>query len=151
NPTTANIYTTLGQFAFWKVATRLSYRAEIFAGAAQLIVDALGTDQVPAVRALVAEVIAYAATLRGMMTAAVERAKPTESGVILPDHVFVTAGRLHSIEAYPKIMQILRELSGQGLIGRIPRATWERPDLGPILDEYLPGHKLSARDKNRLF
>jgi len=151
NRTTANIYTTLGQFAFWKVATRLSYRAEIFAGAAQLIVDALGTDQIPAVRALVAEVIAYATTLRGMMTAAVERAKPTASGVMLPDHVFVTAGRLHSIEAYPRIMQILRELSGQGLIGRVPKATWERPDIGPVLDEYLPGHKLSARDKNRLF
>lgn len=151
NRTTADIYNTLGQFAFWKIATRLSYRAEIFAGAAQLIVDSLGTDNIPAVRALVAEVISYAATLRGLMTAAVERAKPTESGVMLPDHVFVTAGRLHSIESYPRIVQILRELSGQGLIGRVPKATWERPDLAPLLDEYLPGHKLAARDKNRLF
>jgi 4-hydroxyphenylacetate 3-monooxygenase len=151
NKTTADIYNILGQFAFWKIATRLSYRAEIFAGAAQMIVDALGTDHIPAVRALVSEVIHYAATLRGMMTAAVERAKPTESGVMLPDHVFVTAGRLHSIEAYPRIMQILRELSGQGLIGRVPQATWERADIGPLLDEYLPGHKLNARDKNRLF
>ncbi len=151
NRTTADIYNILGQFAFWKVATRLSYRAELFAGAAQLIVDALGTDQIPAVRAMVTEVIAYAATLRGMMTAAVERAKPTESGVMLPDHVFVTAGRLHSIEAYPRIMQLLRDLSGQGLISRVPRATWERSDIGSLLDEYLPGHKFSARDKNRLF
>ena len=151
NPKIATIYNTLGQFAFWKIATRLSYRAEIFAGTAQLIVDALGTDHIPAVRALVAEVIHYAATLRGMMTAAVECAQPTESGVMLPDHVFVTAGRLHSIEAYPRIMQILRELSGQGLIGRVPQATWDRPEIGPLLDEYLPGHKLSARDKNRLF
>jgi 4-hydroxyphenylacetate 3-monooxygenase len=100
---------------------------------------------------MVAEVIAYAATLRGMMTAAVERAKPTESGVMLPDHLFVTAGRLLSIEAYPRITQILRELSGQGLIGRVPRATWERTDIGPLLDEYLPGNNMSARNKNRLF
>jgi aromatic ring hydroxylase len=151
NQTTADIYTTLGQFAFWKIATRLSYRAEIFAGTAQLIVDALGTDHIPAVRALVAEVIAYAATLRSMMTAAIERAKPTDSGVVLPDHVFVTASRLHGIESYPRIMQILRELSGQGLVGRVPRATWERDDIGAVLDQYLPGHKIAARDKNRLF
>jgi 4-hydroxyphenylacetate 3-monooxygenase len=151
NKATAEIYNILGQFAFWKIATRLSYRAEIFAGAAQLIVDALGTDQIPAVRALVSEVIHYAATLRGLMTAAVERAKPTESGVMLPDHVFVTAGRLHSIDSYPRIMQILRELSGQGLIGRVPQATWDRPDIGPLLDDYLPGYKLDARNKNRLF
>lgn len=151
NKATAGIYNILGQFAFWKIATRLSYRAEIFAGTAQLIVDALGTDNIPAVRALVAEVISYAATLRGMMTAAIERAKPTESGVMLPDHVFVTAGRLHSIEAYPRVTQILRELSGQGLVGRVPRATWERADVGPLLDAYLPGHQFGARDKNRLF
>lgn len=151
NRTTADIYNTLGQFAFWKICTRLSYRAEVFAGAAQLIVDALGTDNIPAVRALVAEVISYAATLRGLMTAAVERARSTDSGVMLPDHVFVTAGRLHSIDSYPRIIQMLRELSGQGLIGRVPRATWERPDLAPLLDQYLPGHKLAARDKNRLF
>ena len=56
-----------------------------------------------------------------------------------------------SIEAYPRITQILRELSGQGLIGRVPRATWERADIGPLLDEYLPGNNISARNKNRLF
>jgi 4-hydroxyphenylacetate 3-monooxygenase len=48
-------------------------------------------------------------------------------------------------------MQILRELSGQGLIGRVPQATWDRPDFGPLLDAYLPGHKLDGRNKNRLF
>jgi 4-hydroxyphenylacetate 3-monooxygenase len=106
NKTLGQIYTTLGQFAFWKIASRLAYRGEIFAGAAQLIVDALGTDHVPAVRAMVAEVISYAAILRGMITATVETAQPTESGVMLPDHSFVTAGRLHAIEHYPRIMQI---------------------------------------------
>jgi 4-hydroxyphenylacetate 3-monooxygenase len=151
NKTLGQIYTTLGQFAFWKIANRLAYRGEIFAGAAQLIVDALGTDHVPAVRAMVAEVISYAAILRGMMTAAVETAQPTESGVMLPNHSFVTAGRLHAIEHYPRIMQILRDLSGQGLIGRVPQAAWEREDLGDLLDTYLPGYRLDAREKNRLF
>ncbi|WP_439815984.1 4-hydroxyphenylacetate 3-hydroxylase N-terminal domain-containing protein [Zavarzinia sp. CC-PAN008] len=151
NRMTPQIYTTLGQFAFWKIGTRLSYRAELFAAAAQLIVDALGTDQVPAVRAMVADVIAYAVQLRGLMTLAMEKGSFTDSGVMLPHHTYVTAGRLLSIEQLPRIMQTLRELSGQGLISRVPRATWERADLGPLLDEYLPGHKLHARDKNRLF
>ena len=151
NKTLGQIYTTLGQFAFWKIANRLAYRAEIFAGTAQMIVDALGTDHIPAVRAMVAEVISYAAILRGMMTAAVETAQPTESGVMLPNHSFVTAGRLHAIEHYPRIMQILRDLSGQGLIGRVPQATWERSDIGALLDEYLPGHRLNAREKNTFF
>jgi len=151
NRATRDIYTTLGQFAFWKIASRLSYRAEIFAGVAQLIVDALGTDHIPAVRATVAEVAAYALTARGLMEASIERAKPTESGVMLPDPGYVTAGRLYAIEQLPRVMQQLRDLSGQGLIGRVPRSSWEREDVGPLLDAYLPGNKLSARDKNRLF
>ncbi len=48
-------------------------------------------------------------------------------------------------------MQILRDLSGQGLIGRVPQAAWERKDLGGLLDTYLPGYRLDARGKNRLF
>ena len=54
NPKISNIYTTLGRFAFWKIICRLSYRAELFAATAQLIVNALGTDHIPAVRAMVA-------------------------------------------------------------------------------------------------
>ncbi len=151
NPVTADIYNVLGQFAFFKIATRLSYRAEIFAGTAQMIVDALGTDHIQPVRALVAEVCQYAALLRGMMVAAIEQAQPTESGVMLPNHACVTAGRLLSIEHYPRIMQHLRELSGQGLMSRVPSKTWERADVGSLLDAYLPGHGYSAREKNRFF
>ncbi|MEI2776029.1 MAG: 4-hydroxyphenylacetate 3-hydroxylase N-terminal domain-containing protein [Tetrasphaera sp.] len=151
NAATVNSYTTLGQFAFWKIANRLSYRAEIFAGAAQMIVDALGTDHIPAVRQMVAEVVQYSAILRGMMQAAVENCAPTESGVMLPNHGYVTAGRLFSIEHYPRIMQTLRDLSGQGLIGRVPRETWERADVKGMLDEYLPGYRMDAWTKNKLF
>ena len=151
NPATAGAYNLLGQFAFWKIATRLSYRAEIFAGAAQMIVNALGTDHVPAVRQMVAEVIQYSAVLRGMMSWAVENCSLTESGVMLPNHGIVTAGRLFSIEHYPRIMQTLRDLSGQGLIGRVPRETWERADVKGMLDEYLPGYTMNAWDKNKLF
>lgn len=151
NPNISNIYTTLGRFAFWKIICRLSYRAELFAATAQLIVNALGTDHIPAVRAMVAEVIHYAKIVRACVLASIEHAAPTPSGVLIPDASMVTAGRLHAIENYPRIMQLLRDLSGQGLISRVPESSWNRADVGAMLDEFLPGHLLSARDKNRLF
>lgn len=151
NPVTSDIYNVLGRFSFFKIATRLSYRAEIFAGTAQMIVDALGTDHIQPVRALVAEVCQYAALLRGMMAAAIEESESTESGVMLPNHACVTAGRLLSIEQYPRIVQNLRELSGQGLISRVPAKTWDRADIGGLLDAYLPGNGYTAREKNRFF
>ena len=57
----------------------------------------------------------------------------------------MTAGRLHVIEQYPKIMQVLRELSGQGLIYRVPESTWVRSDVSAMLNEFLPGHNRLAR------
>ena len=151
NPNISNIYTTLGRFAFWKIICRLSYRAELFAATAQLIVNALGTDHIPAVRAMVAEVIHYAKIIRACVLASIEHAAPTPSGVLIPDASLVTAGRLHAIEHYPRVMQQLRDLSGQGLISRVPESTWDRADVGAMLDEFLPGHLLNAREKNRLF
>ena len=100
---------------------------------------------------MVAEVIHYAKIVRACVLASIEHAAPTPSGVLIPDASMVTAGRLHAIENYPRIMQLLRDLSGQGLISRVPESSWNRADVGAMLDEFLPGHLLSARDKNRLF
>jgi 4-hydroxyphenylacetate 3-monooxygenase len=63
----------------------------------------------------------------------------------------ITAGRLHSLVHYPRIMQSLRDISGQGLISRFPDSTWQREGLRDQLEEFLGGHEVSARDKNRLF
>ena len=151
NRNIASIYTTLGRFAFWKIVCRLSHRAELFAATAQMIVNALGTDHIPAVRAMVADVIHYARLIRACVLASVEQAAPTPSGVLIPEASLVTAGRLYAIEQYPKIMQVLRDLSGQGLISRVPESTWERSDVSAMLDDFLPGHDVNARDKNKLF
>ena len=151
NPKISNIYTTLGRFAFWKIICRLSYRAELFAATARMIVNALGTDHIPAVRAMVADVIHYAKLIRACVVASIDHATLTPSGVLIPDAGLVTAGRLHAIEQYPRVMQTLRDLCGQGLISRVPESTWARADVGAMLDEFLPGHSLNARDKNRLF
>jgi 4-hydroxyphenylacetate 3-monooxygenase len=62
----------------------------------------------------------------------------------------LTAGRLHSIQEYPRIIHVLQELCGQGLVMRFQRADFENPEIGPLLDELLPGREISARDKNRL-
>lgn len=85
------------------------------------------------------------------MSWAVENASLTENGVMLPNHGFVTAGRLFSIEHYPRILQTLRDLSGQGLIGRVPRETWERSDVKGMLAEYLPDYTMDAWEKNKFF
>jgi aromatic ring hydroxylase len=151
NAETLKLYLEVGALALWHVLARLARRAEIFAATAQMIVDVLGTERIPPVRAAVADVMAYAATLKAFIIAAEAQATLTPSGVCVPDPALITAGRLHSIVHYPQVMQTLRDLSGQGLISRFTQADFEREDLAAHLDEFLPGHGIDARGKNRFF
>jgi 4-hydroxyphenylacetate 3-monooxygenase len=137
-------------WAHWQILTRLWVKSQIFLGAGRLVVEALGTSHIPAVRAMIAELIQYEQTLRAFLFAAEAAAVPAASGTMLPDVNLTTSGRLHAINAYPQIIHILQELCGQGLVMRFPKAAFDDPEIGAKLAELLPGYGISAADKNRL-
>jgi aromatic ring hydroxylase len=137
-------------FAMWHILTRLSYRAEIFAGTAQVITEILGREGVPGVRRSVAEIQLYAETLKAFSVAAIAESQ-SWNGVEVPHPGLVSAGRLHSILNYGQVVGLLQDLCGQGLISRWPEKIWEHPEFGPRLEELLPGVGVSAREKNRFF
>lgn len=150
NTTLLGLYRESCALCHWHILSRLMYRAEIFLGAAQSIVDVLGTDSFQGVRDAVAEVISYSASLKAHVLAAEEEAE-LWNGVLVPSTELITAGRLQSITHYPRIMHILRDISGQGLISRFTSSVWDHPEIGSILEEYLPGAGVTAREKNLLF
>jgi 4-hydroxyphenylacetate 3-monooxygenase len=150
DPSLLKLYGPVTVWAHWHILTRLWVKAEIFVGTARLIVDALGTAKFPQVRGYVADLIQYAQSLRAFVLAAENMATLTEGGVMAPEVSLLTAGRLYSIEHYPRIIHILQELCGQGLVMRFQKADFDHPEIGPLLDELLPGNNISARDKNRL-
>ena len=136
--------------ALWHILARLAVRAQIFAGCAQAIVDILGTEGNQGVRNSVTEVILYAAATRSFVLASIEEAVDW-NGVITPHPATVTAGRLYSIENYPRIQYLLKDLCGQGIVSRFPSAVWDHPEFAEKLEEFLPGTGVTAREKNRFF
>jgi len=149
-PALGNLYGPVTVWAHWHILTRLWVKAKIIAGAGQAIVDALGTGPVAAVRAMVGDLIEFEEALKAFVIAAENLAAPAESGILAPDVNLLTAGRLYGIKEYPRIIHTLQELCGQGLVMRFPKAAFDDPDLGPRLAELLPGHGITAADKNRL-
>jgi len=137
-------------YVLWHIMTRLAYRAQIFAGTAQVVTEILGTEKIPGVRRAVAEITMYAQTLRAYSVAAIAESE-TWNGVEVPNPGLVSAGRLHSILNYHRIIYMIQDLCGQGLISRWSEKIWDHPEFGPKLEAYLPGHGVSAREKNRLF
>lgn len=150
DPELLKLYGPVILWVHWHILIRLWTKAEIFVGAAQLAVDALGTHAFPQVRAYVADLIEYAETLKAFVLAAESAARPTEDGIMAPDVGLITAGRLHSIEHYPRIIHTLQELCGQGLVMRFTRADFDNADVGELLERILPGRGVDARDKTRL-
>lgn len=150
DPAMLGLYHELGALALWHILARLAYKAEIFSGTAQVIVEVLGTENIPQVRDEVAEITAYATALMAYVLAAEDTAQPA-NGVLVPNERYVTAGRLHSVEGYPRVMQLLRDISGQGLISRFTTEQFSAGAIGEMLREFLPGTGVSAEAKNRLF
>ncbi|MEE6179405.1 4-hydroxyphenylacetate 3-hydroxylase N-terminal domain-containing protein [Mycobacterium sp. 050134] len=137
-------------FSLWSIMTRLAFRAEIFAGVAQVITEILGTDKVPGVQNAVADVTLYAQTLKAYALATIHESVEW-NGVQVPNPGLVTAGRLYSIENYPRITYQVQDLCGQALIARWPEKVWDHPEFGPRMDEYFPGTGVTAREKNTFF
>jgi len=150
DPSAMQYYGPVCVFAHWHVLTRLAVKAELFVGAGQLVLDVLGTGHIPAVQGMLGELIEYAQTLRAFITAAEAMAKPTEGDVMAPDVGMLTAGRLHSITNYPRIIHTLQELCGQGLVMRFGKAAFDNPEIGHYLHEMLPGKGVSAETKEVL-
>ncbi|MCL4067009.1 hypothetical protein M3484_10540 [Pseudomonas sp. GX19020] len=150
DPTGMSWYGPVCVYAHWHVLTRLAVKAELFVGAGQMVLDYLGTGKIPAVQMMLGQLIEYAQTLRAFVTAAEALAVELEGGVVRPDVGMLTAGRLYSIENYPKIIHILQEMCGQGLVMRFGKNAFDNPDVGHFLHELLPGHGVSAMVKEQL-
>jgi 4-hydroxyphenylacetate 3-monooxygenase len=144
------LYQQFGAFCLWHILSRIAYKAELMAGTARVITEVLGTGAIPQVRDSVTEIVAYSQTLKAFVLAAEHKAK-LKNGLLVPNEEYITPGRLHSVTHLPRMLQLLRELSGQGVISRVTQAQWSRADIGPLLDEYTPGVGVSARTKNKLF
>jgi aromatic ring hydroxylase len=150
DPELLKLYGPVTLWVHWHILSRLAVKADLFVGISQMVMNVLGTDHIPQVRAYLAELITYAQTLKAFVLASERLAQPSETGVLAPDVNMLTAGRLHSIEHYPRIIHTVQELCGQGLVMRFQKADFENMEIGPLLDELLPGKNMSARDKNRL-
>jgi aromatic ring hydroxylase len=150
NKVLLGLYSEFSVLAFWHILSRLAYRGEIFAAVAQTIVDILGTESVQSVRHAVAEIIEYFTLLKAAVIAS-EAEAYMRNGVLIPNNKYLIPGRLYSTEAYPRVLHLLRDLSGQGIVSRWPKAIWEHPELGKTLEEWLPGVGVNAREKNRFF
>lgn len=144
-----NFYNVWARLEHWYTFVRIVAKAELYAGLAQLIVDTLELGEVAVVRQRVGDIIEFCQILQGMQLAAEELAELSEGGVMTPDVNVVTAGRSYALDNLPRILHLLQDICGQGMILR-----WSEKDLevpaafGKNLGWFLDTRNMSAREKN---
>jgi 4-hydroxyphenylacetate 3-monooxygenase len=146
----ARLYSQTSRGTHWQILTRLACKAELLAGLAQLIVEALELGEIPVIRDQVSKVSQYAQVLRAGVIASEQLATPSEGDVLLPDRSMIAAVRAYGLENYPSIIQIVQELCGQGLVMRFSDRDFDHPTTGPKLEMYLGGEGMTARRRTLL-
>jgi aromatic ring hydroxylase len=132
------------------VLVRLAVKAEVLLGICAAITDSLGTATQPLVQTALADVMVYLETLRAFIQAAEANPIRSPSGLALPNPTTALAGRIFSIERYPQMLQLIRELCGSGLLMAPGQADLHHPEIGPHLHQWVVGEDEAGAERLRL-
>jgi aromatic ring hydroxylase len=120
--------------------TAVSYKLPLLdalVGSAILIAEMNGTSKAGHVRDKVAQLIAYAETVRGLRDLAVERAREGDGGVWLPDPLTVNMAKYTFAHGFGEACSRVLDLAG-GLIVTGPSGEdWDNLAMRPILEKYF--------------
>jgi len=130
---------------------RVSVKAELLAGISTLLAEYLQTAQFPQVQELISESIEYAQTVHAYLRAGEMDCIETPSGFVAPNPSFMSVGKVYAVQGYPRMLEIVRELAGQGIIMAPRSVDLEQPEIGPIVRSYYSAYDVDADDRIKLF
>jgi 4-hydroxyphenylacetate 3-monooxygenase len=141
------------QFDWIHLETQIRHcvHAELMVGLALLLTQSLGTGSGPVVQAQLAELIRFRETCRAFMLAAEETGFVTPGGLYKPNNIFVDFGRAYYLENQHKMVNMLIDFCGRGVVIQPTKKELDDPYIGPKLAEALRGPEISARNRIKIF
>ena len=130
---------------------RCVVKTEFILGLASLMVDTLGSGELPHVQERISEIIIYLETLKACLRASEADARLNQWGVMCPAQGPITAGRaLYPTTIYPRLAEIVQLLGASSLMALPSEGDFEA-EIGPDVERYLATDSSSGRDRVRLF
>ena len=133
-----------------QVVTKNVAKCEFVAGIASLMVETLGSGEIPQTQGLLAELIENLEITKALLTQSEVNAAVDEWGVMLPDRVPLNVARNLFIKMYPRMAEIIQLLGSSSLMALPTEGDFNGP-LGEVLDAYLDTDTATARERVRLF
>lgn len=131
---------------------RLASKVKFLAGLGRKITQVNGTDKIPSVQWQLGELASWASLVEGMVLASEASAIKTSNGAFIPNPRFLYGAMGLQAELYPKIIQLVRELAGGGVL-QVPASVHEltNPDTASDMQRYIRSSHLEASDKVKFF
>lgn len=131
---------------------RFSTKLKFLAGIARKICEVNQIDRIPSVLEMLGELGSLAAGVEGMMHAAEYESFADGAGVFSPHPRFVYSPMANQNVTYPRVLHIIRELAGGGLI-QLPASYRDlvNEKTRPDVERYLQSPGYSAEDRVKLF
>jgi 4-hydroxyphenylacetate 3-monooxygenase len=133
-----------------QVVTKQVVKGEFILGLANLIVQTLGSAQLPQVQQMIAEVIENLEVTKACLRAAEADAAMDQWGVLCPARFPLLVARNMFIRTYPRMGEILQLLGSSSLMALPTEADLNGP-LAPEIAMYLDTETATAEERVRLF
>jgi aromatic ring hydroxylase len=112
-------------------------KTEFFLGLASLIVDAIGIEGFQHVQEKVAEIWIYLETMKALLRAAEADAHEDAFGAFRPAWPPLDAARNLYMRWYPRIVEIIQQLSASGIIATVTEEDMKNPELIEDIRRYF--------------
>jgi len=131
---------------------RFATKLKFLLGLAQCVVEMNRLERVPAVGDKMGELAALASFVEGMVLAAESTAAADEYGIFRPNRRFLYGAMGLQSELYPRVLHVLRELSGAGIVGTASSFhDLVSPETRPDMSRYLAESEEDLEARMKLF
>ena len=136
-------------FMGWANLCRSHFRMRLMAAVATMIAEAIGVIEYREVAAKLGEMATYCEMWRHAMDG-------VEHGAYMTDGGLMSLGSMSGMNIFfaqtsARMVQLLREISGSGMIMQPSENDLANPDLRPFLDRYMRGKGVGVEYKSRLY
>jgi 4-hydroxyphenylacetate 3-monooxygenase len=130
---------------------RFSTKLQFLLGLARRITEMTGAFQQPPVQTQIGQLATYAAMYEGLIYGAEANFQKLDNGYVVPGTSETYANMNLQSEIYPKMLEIVRELCGGGLI-QLPSsaADFDHPEMGEDIRRYIQSPDMPAEDRVKL-
>jgi len=130
---------------------RFNTKLDFLTGIAHRVAEMNGIAALPPVQSSLGELAAHTSLVGGLVHGAEQNCMIDDEGVAHPGHAETYANMTLQSDVYPKVLQMIRELCGGGLI-QLPSSVDDlrSAEIGPVLERYIQSPGVSSEERVKL-